>query len=1533
MKTKITFTFLFLICAFHLFAQRRMENMDRGVVAMPTSSSQIYISWRHFATDPDDITYNVYYKTSASGALTKLNGTPIFGSTNYTATLSTSASLYTFSVKSVLNGVEKDEPGSFTVPRSTAITRIVKDYNFAAIPGSTVAMDMKFCWPADLDGDGKYDFVMDRQNYGAIEEDGSGGSADYPSPKVEAYSSEGVFLWRVDMGPNIKICSGQNDMVTAYDMNGDGKAEVLMIVGEGTTFADGKTITGANGQVTNYRSIAGSAPQWLSILDGQTGIELDRIDIPFFDELSTTRTDTWKEMGGHFIIAYLDGINPSLIYEYKNRLKDDSFQGAEAAWRFINGKLTLQWAYMNEPDLAQFHQVRVGDVDGDGCDEFVEGGYVVDHDGTLLNRHKNIVHGDRHVLADIDPDRPGLEHFVIQQDNPKSLGMGIYDAVTGEIIKGAYQSAKGDVGRGTCGAFDPTRRGLQFFSTMNSNAMYDCKGNLTGGMGNFPGEALWWDGDLSREEVNGADENGKNLVISKYSSSSKTTGRHLSLYQDTGGKSSYYYKGAFGARPAFWGDILGDWREEMICVRSDMSGFVILSTNIPTTHRIYNLMQNPAYRCQTTARGYYETADVDYYFAEDMPKPPIAPVQKADLYYTGTGWVDYDNIAGVYADGKSIMFDIRGGNSTYTLNSNMSPSRLWLMNPKGKNYAFNGTGKFTGTMDVVKSMQGDVTFNGNYDYTGITRISEGRLFVNGVLTSKVQVDARGVIGGDATLNGGISLETGLNVEGGRIEPGISGTLGSLTIVGNLDLPGRNNLAFDTDQTQAAKSDLLHIQGDFNVTGTNHAIIINPVTAITAGTLTLVTFTGTTNATAANFKVLGLEGIPYTLFFESGVIKLEIREPRAATAITWKGDYNAIWDFETNNFLSDSGEDIFVPGDVVTFNDQATRKIITINETMPVSNLVFNNDADYEINGSGIISGTAGLTKTGTGKLSLKTTDNTFTGAIVVENSVLEVSSLKDGGLSSSIGASSSDASNWIMKNATLQTTSQMATDRNMQVEGNLKVNNPASNNSVMISGNILGSGISLDVAGKGTLSLQGKNQFSTVTLHDGLLYLSSSDANRYSLGNAKINLLSGTFRLFDIDSGSDTGTFTNDIEVPAGASVKWDLPSRWGISGKLTGSGTIQVNILYSRSDFNGDWKEFSGIINYTKGGKYGDVRLNSATSRNLSNAEVNLGSETYLCVASNGSTEVSTGQTIYLGALSGSGSISGINSLEIGNKNTNTTYSGVISAGTGKLTKKGEGSLTLTGANLYTGGTTVNAGKLIVGNTTGSATGTGAVMTYNNSVLGGTGTISGNVTMYGQSGIDMQNAKFETLTIGKDLRLTSGGSVTLDVSRDGKNSSDCIKVNGIIYLNNSTLNLNPDKETGSFAIGYSYKILNASTINGTFVTINPVLPEGMAWDQSQISSGIIQIVPATGIADINAENITVYPNPVQDNAFINMGGLTGKVVVECISVNGACVQKQEFKSAGGIETIDFSKLSSGSYLLKIYSEDYLVITKKIIKQ
>ena len=1421
---KKLFTFLVVIFTLQFsFAQRQSEKLDRGVVAMLKSTSQVYVSWRLFATDPDEIAFNVYRQIGTDSPV-KLNSSPITTSTNLLATISSSTSPSRIFVKPVMNDVEGAEEGSWNLSGNTTITRIVSDFNYQPLPSPEydgISMNMKFCWPADLNGDGKYDYVIDRQNYGADTDEGSD-LTDYASPFVEAYTSEGAFLWRVKMGQNVKICDGHNDMVTAYDMDGDGFSEVLMAVSEGTTFPNGFVITDAEGVVHNYNSTAGSAPQWIAVVNGQTGNLIDTIGLAKADEIATERADKWKNIAGHFIIAHLNGITPSLIYQYKNRQVNGGFTGAYDAISLVGGQLVRNWShrFFRENTEYESHQVRVADVDGDGKDEFVEISYVVDDDGTLLNYAPNVAHGDRHCVTDIDPDRPGLEQFFIQQSN--ILGMGLWDVASGEMYKGVYLASVADVGRGTCAAFDPTRRGLQFFSTMDGYQMYDSKGNpITGATGQFPCEAIWWGSNMSRWHLTSADGSGYNLIFNKYNSSTKGFDRDFPNLYGEGG--NYYLTGIYGKRAAFWGDILGDWREEIILPRRDASGFAVLSTDQVTSRRQYCLMQNPAYRCQTTAKGYYQTPDVDFYMAADMPKPPVAPVQKADEYI-----ISADNLTAAVANGKRVMFDIRNPNSTISVSENLTPDTLLLFNPKGKNltFDFTGSGKLSGTMLLLKSMQGDVTLNGNHDFTGKTRISEGRLFINGTIQSPVQLDARGVVGGSGKLAAGITLETGLNIEGGRIEAGNGTTLGSLTIAGNLTLVGRNNMHFDIDQTLTAKNDSLKIEGDFTVTGINHTIIINQLSPIQADTLTLITFTGSTNATVDNFSIKGLEGIPYTLLFDSNKIRLVLTEPRSAGTVTWTGAVNGIWNFQTRNFLNGSTPDFFVPDDSVYFNDNATTRGITLSETMPVAALDFNNTSDYSISGNGIISGSGGLKKTGAGKLSLLTSENSFTGGIDFSDGTLVVSSLKDGGLPSSIGASGSSSANWKMTNATLQSTALLSTNRNMTVVGKLTVNNPTTANSVFFSGNITGTGITLEVAGSGNLTLSGINNFSGTTVKSGKLISGSANANKTAFGSGKITLEGGTLQMFDVNTTSNTGPWTNEIEVPEGKSAWWNMPRRWIFNNKVTGAGTLTINVPYVRSDINMDWTGYSGRINFTGS----DVRLNNTSARNMVNVHVDLGSGTNLYCANNGSGTV-TAQSVTFGALSGSGNMNGINTYTIGAKNTNTTYSGAISSGSGKLIKNGTGVLTLSGANLYTGGTDINAGTLVLK----SATATGA----------------GYVTVKNDATLSLQTAACSAVTVGTTITLQSTAGLTLEIN-PLTGQSDLINTTNAAL--NGTLNI-VKLGSGNFEAGQQFQIFNAAgSISGTFTQVLPVLDNNLEWDLSHISEGYLYVENITAVPTINAD-------------------------------------------------------------------------------
>ena len=129
---------------------------------------------------------------------------------------------------------------------------------------------------------------------------------------------------------------------------------------------------------------------------------------------------------------------------------------------------------------------------------------------------------------------------------------------------------------------------------------------------------MWWDGDLLSEQYNDA-------KIEKWNYNSKTTDRLISTWKVTD------CAGSDRGAPMFYGDIYGDWREEVIMTSSDYSKLVVFSTTNETQTKLYSLAQNPCYRNCMTAKGYYQSNMLDYYLGNGMetPKMPnISVIQK-----------------------------------------------------------------------------------------------------------------------------------------------------------------------------------------------------------------------------------------------------------------------------------------------------------------------------------------------------------------------------------------------------------------------------------------------------------------------------------------------------------------------------------------------------------------------------------------------------------------------------------------------------------------------------------------------------------------------------------------------------------------------------------------------------------------------------------------------------------------------------------------------------------------------------------------
>jgi hypothetical protein len=586
-KILLIFITTIVISAINLNAT---ENLDRGVVAVRSSNNTVFVSWRFLETDPADIGFNVY-RSSDGGEFIKLNSavlSVLTGGTNFTDTTAdvSKASSFEYLVKPVINGVEvSDLKSSVKGARMAPISGKYKLTATQAEPCFVVPIKsgvlIHFVWVGDLDGNGTLDYVVDRLDWT------NGGC------KIEAYKSDGTYLWTVDFGPNSKnmdnispgsatIDVGHWDGVTVGDVNGDGKAEVIIKIANGVKFGDGTTWTNSDNN-----------KQWIAVLNGTTGARLKYCAIPT-DYLSV------GPMGCQLGIGNTNNIFAFL----KNRNADKSFNCMVCCFQ-MGSSLTLKWKWLrgstNAPDG---HQMRIVDVNGDGIDDFTHIGFALNgSNGTLLYSLGNsgVIHGDRYHIGKFDKNRSGLQGYGIQQSNPSGLLEYYYDAKNGSILW-RHTGAVGDVGRGDAGDIDPNYGGYEVWSFQG---LYNAKSNTKiSSNAPYPVLRLWWDGDILSEQYN----DGK---IENWNYSTKSVERLVSTW-------NYYNAvGSDRGAPMFYGDIIGDWREEVILTSSDYSKLVIFTTNISTSISHTSPRNDRYYRNCLSVKGYMQSHHTSYYFGDE----------------------------------------------------------------------------------------------------------------------------------------------------------------------------------------------------------------------------------------------------------------------------------------------------------------------------------------------------------------------------------------------------------------------------------------------------------------------------------------------------------------------------------------------------------------------------------------------------------------------------------------------------------------------------------------------------------------------------------------------------------------------------------------------------------------------------------------------------------------------------------------------------------------------------------------------------
>ncbi len=1377
-----TAVLVLVICHLSVHAQRLQQPFDRGVVAVYRSGGRsvtssggtgYLISWRKLAQEPEGTTYNVYKRSAGATEFTKMNATPL-RTTNYKPSSLTPNTEYAVTAVSP-DGLEGNMSKPFFY-KSQPWPNVWLNIDFDNNVIHRNDYRTKYCWPMDTDGDGEYDaMVVDRLFAGGVSDDAENTeNTATTSHKLQAYTYAGELLWTVDMGPNVNICGGQNDMVVAWDINCDGRCEVMVRSSDGTRFWDkqnntwgkyamGSDVADVDGDgIVDYRTqTVRNRPFYISVIDGLTGEEITASELKY-DEVHDgsdhyTRTsrpnymsDGYSAMDGHFAICYLDGIHPSLVMECLDRDNNKTHHNYVFTWDYdwssgspSNWHHSHTWSRNDKtPWPAEFHQLRVADVDGDGTDEMIQGGYSVNpHTGWFAS--PGIGHGDRFVLSDIDPDRPGLEVYAIQQSS--LLGQVLYDARTAERIKEWYLPSVYDVGRGTCLDMDASHKGYEILSYVD-DYVYDCKGERTGQTrtGSMF-EGCWWDGDLQREWLNspGGSGWGTNLMVSK------VLGDRLAEFSQ---ESNWAAHAATGTRPAFMGDIIGDWREEVILAKQNAescTGLVGYTTAMPTNYSIYCLQQDPHYRGDCTTRGYYQHPNTGFYLGGDMPMPPYPPVFHTDLRWKrgstsglsegvnlddGFATFDMANPA-PYAEGKSLIFDIYGDNSSRIwVDKPMNAPVIYLMTPRGHDYeimsqhlgATDGI-ITTGSGSLIKSMQGMAYLSGWLRHTGPTIISEGMLRVNGDIAGPVELRARGTLSGNVTLKDTIIFEGAINHEGCRLMPGneispdgVISSKKSVTLPGNVYLEVVA-LSIGNSHGTFPICGSLQVEGDLTFKGTNY-ISVNLQNNEEAEYV-IASCSGTMTCDPSKLKTRGLEGINYDLVVKDNKLVLVINGSRAPQqGVLWYGYESNVWDYKSQNF-DFNGSTAFVAGDAVVFDEQSLQKNITVNEMMVTGGVTFNSGT-YTLSGEGGISGEGDVTVNRDAHVTLNMKYSDYTGKTIVNGGTLTVPNFYDGGNKSALGAATAAKDNLQLNGGTLVLSKEnMGTDRQFTVTDTATIRITQSNSSLSLKGAVSGSGYLVkDGAGQLNFTYGGVNNFAGLIVKKGVVAQGAWNST-FGRNGSPMLLAGGEVRQLDVNSTSTVPVFNHAVTVAEGTTNKIVGSSRGKLNGSVTGKGALTIVSKYVRCDIGLDFKDFEGTLT-ASGSQW---RLMSNVT-NMSKATLKVDAATNIAHYSGGSGNQQSA-TLKIGAIEGTatdGVLEGQTTYRIGYLDKDMTFSGLFK-GT-SVFKEGKGRLTLKSTG-STSPITVNGGILELSNTSAVTVTTGTINVNSTGVITGTASVQ-NLTL-----------------------------------------------------------------------------------------------------------------------------------------------------------------------------------------------------------
>ena len=770
-----------------------------------------------------------------------------------------------------------------------------------------------------------------------------------------------------------------------------------------------------------------------------------------------------------------------------------------------------------------------------------------------------------------------------------------------------------------------------------------------------------------------------------------------------------------------------------------------------------------------------------------------------------------DSGAVVLADASGAVLDLSGSNETIGSLSGggvtggaVTLSSATLTVGDGTITSFGGV--ISGTGGLTKQGAGTLTLTNSNTYGGITNINGGTLRLSGgsaiadsgavvlanttgtVLDLGGSSETVGSLSGGGTLGGNITLGA---VGAAALTVGDSNTTsysGVISGAGGLTKQGSGTLTLTNSNTYGGTTTInggtLLLSGGSALADNGAVVLANAAgvvldlngTSETIGSLSGggplggTVALGAANLTVGNETSTSFGGI---INGTGGLIKQGSGMLTLANTNTYTGDTsinagslrlsggNAIADTSAVVLANTGGAILDLSGSSETIGSLSGGGSSGGNVTLGSATLTVVNSAATSF--GGIISGTGGLTKEGSGTLTLTNT-NMYDGATSINAGTLRVTA--DGGLGSATGGTT--------------------------VAGGAK--------------------LALDGSGGGITY----NTAEAVTLNGGTfgnVAGSNSFAGAVTLGaNSTVDSTTGTLTLTGgVTNGGFLATFSG-----AGTTAVSNTKIT-GIGGLTkTGSGTL---ILSAVNDYTGTTTINAGTLQLSGGSAIADA--GAVVLANTAGAVLDL----------SGSSET-------IGSLSGGGDTGGsvtLNgaTLRVGN-DTSSSFDGIIS-GTGNLTKQGSGTLTLTNSNTYDGKTSIDAGTLRLsgGNAIGDSSAVvlantdGAVLDLNSS----------NETIGSLSGGGNVTLGTGTLTVGNDAATTFGGVISGagGLTKQGSGTLTLTNTNtydGTTSIDAGTLRVTADgglgSATGGTTVGSGAKLaLGGSGINVTYNTAETVILNG----------------------------------------------------------------------------------------------------------